>query len=199
MAVLAAMAGLAYAVIANQPRKSHPADSAPGRTARDRTFGRYVVSGKTVTINRPRSELYAFWRDFSNLAAFMENVVSVTPTEQNRALWTIKGPMGSTVELESEIVEEREGELIAWRSVEGSQIEAEGKVTFRDAPGDRGTLVTAIVAYHPPGGALGNWVAKAFQREPEVQGRRELKRFKMLMETGEIADSAAHRDHEKEN
>jgi uncharacterized membrane protein len=71
--------------------------------------------------------------------------------------------------------------------VEGSQIDTEGKVLFRDAPGDRGTEVEAIVAYKPPAGELGRWIAKLFQREPAVQGRRELKRLKMLLETGEIA------------
>ncbi|MGR3321507.1 MAG: SRPBCC family protein, partial [Pseudooceanicola sp.] len=73
------------------------------------------------------------------------------------------------------------------RSGEGAEIDTEGKVMFRDAPGDRSTEVEAIVAYDPPAGEAGRLIAKLFQREPRVQGRREMKRFKMFMETGEVA------------
>jgi uncharacterized membrane protein len=90
-------------------------------------------------------------------------------------------------QVETRIVEERAGELIAWRSTEASDIDTEGRVTFRDAPAGRGAEIEAIVAYRPPAGELGRWIAKLFQAEPSLQGRRELKRFKMLMETGEIA------------
>ena len=99
-----------------------------------------------------------------------------------------------TVDLETEIAEEREGELIAWRSTEASDIDADGRVTFTEGPAGRGTIVSAEVAYRPPGGEVGRWIAKLFQREPSVQGRRELKRFKMLMETGEIATSSNRND-----
>ena len=84
--------------------------------------------------------------------------------------------------------------LIAWRSVEDSEIETSGEVRFEDAPGKRGTRVSLMMAYDPPAGALGRAVAKLFLREPQVQARHDLKRFKMLMETGEIATSARTRD-----
>lgn len=177
-----------------QTRKGRSPDDAPGRTAR-RGFGPYTVTGRTVTIARPRKELYAFWRDFQNLATFMENIVSVEQqADTGRSIWTIRAPAGQTVRVETEIAREQEGELIAWRSVEGSQIDTEGRVEFRDAPGDRGTEVTAIVAYKPPLGAVGKAAAKLFQREPEVQARHDLKRLKMLMEAGEIATSARVKD-----
>lgn len=177
-----------------QTRKGRSADDAPGRTAR-RGFGSYTVTGRTVTIARPRAELYAFWRDFGNLATFMENIVSVDQQpDSDRSIWTIRAPAGQTVQVETEIAREQAGELIAWRSVEGSQIDTEGRVEFRDAPGDRGTEVTAIIAYKPPLGAAGKAVARLFQREPEVQARHDLKRFKMLMEAGEIATSARVKD-----
>jgi uncharacterized membrane protein len=150
------------------------------------------VTGRTVTINRPRSELYAFWRDFSNLPDFMTNVKSVE-VDGDLTRWTIAGPMGRDVRVETRIVDEREGAQIAWRSTEASDIETEGKVTFRDAPAGRGTEVEAIIAYVPPGGSLGRWIATAFQAEPRLQGRRELKRFKMLMEAGEIATNATRK------
>ena len=173
---------------------SRSPDDAPGFTGR-KSFGEYDVTGRTVTIARPREELFAYWRDFQNLATFMENVVSVQPTGgDGRSVWTIKAPAGRTVAIETEIVREEKGELIAWRSVAGSDIDTEGRVTFKDAPGERGTRVTAIIAYKPPAGELGRIVAKLFQREPAVQARHDLKRFKMLMEAGEIATSARRKD-----
>jgi uncharacterized membrane protein len=179
--------GLAYLKRTDRDGIEHrPPDSAPGRTARRRRFGRYAVTGRTVTINRPRDELYAFWRNFANLPKFMENVVAVTENGE-LTRWQIRGPAGRNPTIDTRIVEEREGELIAWRSVAGSEIDTKGRIAFRDAPAGRGTEVEAIVAYRPPAGELGRWVAKLFQAEPSLQGRRELKRFKMLMETGEIA------------
>jgi uncharacterized membrane protein len=169
-----------------------PPDSAPGRTARQRRFGGYAVTGRTVTIHRPRRELYDFWRDFSNLPRFMESVIDVTASG-DITHWTIAGPAGRDITVLTRIIEDRPGEMIGWRSVEGSDIETEGKVVFRDAPAGRGTEVEAIIAYKPPGGELGRWIAKLFQAEPHLQGRRELKRFKMLMETGEVATSRNQR------
>lgn len=194
VAVAAAVGGaVAIAIANNNRRRSRPPDSAPGRTARQLRFGGYAVVGRTVTINKPRAELYAFWRKFDNLPRFMENVQSVTSEKAGRTTWTIAAPAGQTVEVETEIVEERENELIAWRSTPSSQIQTEGRVSFRDAPAGRGTYVEAIVAYRPPGGEVGRLIAKLFQREPNIQGRRELKRFKMLMETGEVATSENRR------
>ena len=182
-------------VLSTRPRRrGGNGDDAPGFTAR-RSFGKYDVVGRTVTIRKPRAELFAFWRDFQNLPKVMENLVSVRPSGgQGRSVWTIRAPAGRTVEVETEIAREVEGELIAWRSVEGSDIDTEGRVTFEDAPGERGTRVGLIIAYDAPGGAVGRVAAKLFQREPAIQARHDLKRFKMLMETGEIATSARRRD-----
>ena len=120
-------------------KRNQTADDAPGFTGR-RGFGAYDVVGRTVTIARPREELFAFWKDFANLSTFMENIVSVRPTgADGRAVWTILAPAGRTVEVETEVVKEEPGKLIAWRSIPGSQIDTEGRVSFTDAPGDRGT------------------------------------------------------------
>lgn len=191
--MLAAGAG-AFLSTRDKKRKT-PANDAPGFTAR-RGFGAYDVVGRTVTIAKSREELYAFWRDFANLASFMENIVSVRPTggENGRAVWTIRAPAGRTVDVETEIVRDEPGKLIAWRTVPGSQIDTEGRVTFTDAPGERGTRVGVRVAYKPPAGELGRLVAKLFMREPEIQARHDLKRFKMLMEAGEIATSARRKE-----
>ncbi|CAH0496061.1 hypothetical protein NVSP9465_01089 [Novosphingobium sp. CECT 9465] len=170
------------------------ADDAPGFTAR-RSFGAYDVVGRSVTIARPRGELFAFWRHFANLPQFMENVERIQPVgSDGHNVWTMRAPAGQTVDIETVIAREEPGELIAWRSVDGSDIDTEGRVTFSDAPGSRGTRVSVRIAYKPPAGELGRVVAKLYGREPEIQARHDLRRFKMLMETGEIATSARRRD-----
>jgi len=191
---LALGAAAVGAFLSTRKPRDWSGDDAPGFTQR-RGFGHYDVVGRTVTIRKPKAELYAFWRDFQNLPQVMENLESVRPSgTEGRSIWTIKAPGGRTVDIETEIAREVENELIAWRSVEGSDVDTEGRVTFEDAPGERGTRVGLIIAYHPPGGELGRTVAKAFLREPAVQARHDLKRLKMLMETGEIATSARRRD-----
>lgn len=198
---LGALAGLAaysyfgpsQAQTARHSRTPRLTDDAPGRTARQSSFGGFTVTGRSVTIDCPREEIYAFWRDFSNLPKFMENIEDAREVEPGVSVWKIRAPMGQTVTVKSRIVNDRPGAQIAWRSTEDSGIETEGKAMFRDAPGGRGTIVEAIVAYKPPMGALGQVVAKLFQAEPSVQARRDLKRLKMLLETGEIATNANRR------
>lgn len=185
MAALIGTAGLFALARSKSDKLDRFPDDAPGRTARQSYFGDYAVTGKTVIIGKPRLEVYAFYRDFGNLAKFMENITSVW-TVGDLCHWEINAP-GQSVKIVTRIVSDRAGEEIAWSSTEDSQIETRGKVLFRDAPGDRGTEVEAIIAYDPPAGTLGRMIAKLFQREPSVQGRRDLKRLKMIMETGEIA------------
>lgn len=194
LAILAAgtvVGAIAYLVakpmIEARSQPAHAPDSAPGRTARRRRFGDYAVTGRTVTIARPRSEVFAFWRDFANLPKFMTNVKKVEAVGPDVMVWTIAGPAGTSVMVETRLVEERENEALAWRSTEDSDIETEGKISFRDAPEGRGTQVEAIIAWKPPAGALCQMIAKLFGKDPRTQGRHELKRLKMLMETGEIA------------
>ena len=170
-----------------------PDDAPEQASRRGPWFQRHSIAGSVVTIDRPRSEIYAFWRDFENLTKVMENIHSVRRMG-DRWLWTISAPMGRRVEIETEITEDRPDETIAWRSVEGSQVETTGRVTFRDHPAGRGTCVEAIVTYHLPAGELGRMIAKLFQEEPSVQSRRDLKRLKMLLETGEIATSQNRRN-----
>ena len=168
-------------------RMSDGADDETAQEAKD-------LVERTVTINRPRHELYAFWRDFSNLAQIMENIESVTVLDERRSHWVVRAPAGQTVEWDSVIVEDIPDELISWQSDAGADITNSGRIDFRDAHGKRGTLVTATIAYDPPGGAAGKLVAKLFQREPKIQARRDLRRFKQFMETGEIATSQMNAD-----
>jgi uncharacterized membrane protein len=152
------------------------------------------LSGTTVTINRSRAELFAYWRDFTNLPSFMDNVESITVIDPETTHWIVRAPAGKSVEWDAKITDERESEYIAWTSMEGADVTNSGRVDFRDATGGRGTAVTATVVYDPPGGTIGKIVAKMFQREPAIQARRDLRRFKQLMETGEIATAAVTRE-----
>ena len=158
-----------------------------------------AIVGRAVTINRPRAELFAYFRDFTNLATFMENVERIDVHDAKRSHWVVRAPAGKTVEWDSVVTEESENEYIAWASEPGADIANSGRVDFRDA-GARGTVVTATLNYAPPGGIVGKLIAKLFQREPAIQARRDLRRFKQLMETGEVATAARTRkQHEEEN
>lgn len=147
------------------------------------------VTAAIVTIAKPAQELYDFWRDFSNLAKVMENVEQIQVIDRSRSNWVVKAPGGRTVEWESVVTDDQPGKLIAWQSVEGAQVRNSGRVEFHDVSG-RGTVVRAVIAYDPPGGMVGQLIAKLFQREPALQARRDLRRFKQYMETGEISTSA---------
>ena len=149
------------------------------------------LTGNTVLVGRPASELYAEWRDFTKFPTFMDNVEKVESLGDNRSRWTIKAPAGTSVDLVTKITEDRQGKLIAWKSEPESEIQAEGKVEFIDAAPGRGTMVRLTQTYDPPGGIIGKGIAKLFQREPRIQARRDLKRFKSLMETGEVATNAS--------
>lgn len=163
-------------------------DDAPSTTSKQQdgkpTFERF---SRAVTINREPATLYAFWRDFSNLPQVMDNLKSVTVIDDETSNWIAKGPGGSEVKWQAKVTEDIDGAMIAWRSNDDADVFNEGRITFSPAQGDRGCIVTALMAYDPPAGFVGRIVAKVMQREPEVQLRRDLRRFKQLMETGEIA------------
>ncbi|HZN98534.1 MAG TPA: SRPBCC family protein [Gemmatimonadales bacterium] len=150
---------------------------------------------EAITINRPRSEVYRFWHNFENLPRFMAHLESVQILDERRSRWKGKAPAGSTVEWEAEIIEDRPNELIAWRSLPDSTVPNMGSVQFRDAPGGRGTEVLVELRYQPPGGKIGALIAKLFGEEPKQQVKGDLRRFKQVMELGEIvhSDSSIHR------
>jgi uncharacterized membrane protein len=145
---------------------------------------------RAVTIEAPRAALYAFWRDFSNLPRFMEHLVSVRVESAQRSHWIAKGPGGSTVEWDAEIVNDVPDSLIAWKTVGHADVANAGSVHFSDAPGGRGTIVKVEVDYEPPAGKLGALVARLFGEDPDRQIREDLRKFKQLIETGEITTSA---------
>lgn len=176
----------------------HRADDAPPTTARDSDRQAQAVEGdesaivgRSVTINRPREEVYAFWRDFTNLATVMENVERIDVADRDRSHWVVKAPAGKTVEWDAIVVEDIPGQLIAWESADGADVANSGRVEFIDAAPGRGTIVRATIAYDPPAGIVGEWIAKFLQREPNLQARRDLRRLKQFLETGEITSSAS--------
>ena len=181
-AALAAVLGVTAIDIMCAQRLSSASNERP--TARSR-YDRVQVE-EVATINRPQHEVYAFWKNFESFPRFMRHLESVEMLGNGRSRWRAVAPAGTTVEWEAEVTEDRDGELIAWRSVEGSQIENRGTVNFRPAPGARGTEIRVRLEYSPPAGRLGQGIAWLFGKDPEQQIRHDLRRFKQLMETGEI-------------
>ncbi|WP_138506249.1 SRPBCC family protein [Nostoc sp. PA-18-2419] len=142
---------------------------------------------KTLTINKPAEELYRFWHNFENLPRFTKHLKDVKVYNEKRSHWVTSGPLGISIEWDADIIDDRENELISWTSVEGANIPNSGSVRFQPTFNDRGTEVKVIAEYKPPGGAIGDAIAKVFGEAPEQQLGDDLRRFKMLMETGEIA------------
>ncbi|NMF65854.1 SRPBCC family protein [Brasilonema octagenarum] len=152
---------------------------------------------RTVTIDKPADELYHFWHNFENLPNFMKHLKSVKVYDNKRSHWIATAPLDASVEWDADIIEDRENEFISWASVQGADIDNSGFVRFKKAPGNRGTEVKVVVEYNPPGGALASAFAKLFGEEPEQQIGDDLRRFKMLMEAGEVATTDGQATGEK--
>lgn len=141
----------------------------------------------SVTINHPRADLYRFWRNLENLPRIMRHLESVTVLSPERSHWKAKAPAGHSVEWDAVIINEVENELIAWKSVDEAEVPNAGSVRFGDATGGRGTVVRVVLEYAPPAGKLGATIARLLGEEPDVQVREDLRRFKQMLETGEVA------------
>jgi uncharacterized membrane protein len=141
---------------------------------------------KSVTVKRPIEEVFAFWKGYANLPRFMRHLKSVETLGENRTRWTATGPAGVAVSWDAETTVERENEWIAWRSLENADVCNHGSVRFRQAPAGRGTEVHVHLQYRPPAGRLGRGIAWIFGEEPAQQIKEDLRRFKQLLETGEI-------------
>lgn len=135
----------------------------------------------SVVINRPALELYSFWRNFENLPNFMNHLESVKRFGGDRSHWVAKAPGGTTVEWDAEVYNDKEGEMIAWRTLEGSQVASAGSVHFEPA-GENATNVRVSLKYDPPGGKLGSLIARLFGENPQQQIEEDLARFKEIME-----------------
>ena len=148
---------------------------------------------KSVTINRPRPEIYQFWRELENLPVFMIHLESVTAGNERRSHWVANAP-GGRVEWDAEVITDTPNEILAWRSLEGSDVANEGSVRFADAPGGRGTEVRVEFLYDAPAGKLGAAIAKLFGEEPHQQLTDDLRRLKQVLETGEVVRSEGSLD-----
>jgi len=154
--------GYVVATGVSQNRVSHrPSDDAPKRAGRTKPEGAQTLVGRTITINRPRAELFASWSDFSNLPRFMQSLDSIS-LRGDVAVWTIAAPMGRSVQMETRMTTNVKNEVLAWASTQNSAIKAAGKVTFRDAPAGRGTELDAELSYVPPMGEIGRLIGKLF-------------------------------------
>jgi uncharacterized membrane protein len=145
----------------------------------------------SCVVNRPLEEVYNFWRDFQNLPRFMRHLDSVTDIGEGRSRWKAKGPAGMDVEWEAMIVADVPGEVITWRSLENSDVDNAGAVRFEQAAGGRGTIVKVNFEYKPMAGVLGATVARLFGEEPNQQLDDDMRRFKQVLEVGEVVVSDA--------
>jgi uncharacterized membrane protein len=147
--------------------------------------GRRAHIEASFTINRPREELYRFWRNVENLPKFMQHIESVQASGQ-RLHWVARGPLGAKLSWDTEITDERENEWIVWRSLQGMPLEHSGSVHFEQAPGKRGTVVTVAIQYEPLSNGVGRILTELLGTVPGRQLREELRHFKQLTEAGEI-------------
>lgn len=142
-----------------------------------------------VTVNKPVEDVYRFWRDFNNLPRFMHHLEAVRITGPRTSRWKAKAPIGMTVEWDAEIIEDTPNESIVWRSLEGADVENSGAVRFKPAPGDRGTEIILEMDFRPPGGVVGAKLGKIFDTIPRTQMTNDLRRFKQVLELGEVIHS----------
>jgi uncharacterized membrane protein len=141
-----------------------------------------VIVHSEVMVNRPASDLYAFWRRLDTLPSVMRHLQSVTAVDDRRSHWVAAAPLGTTVEWEAEIINDLPNRVIGWQSLEGSTVVTAGSVHFDEQPDGRGTTVRVRLQYDPPAGKLGAWVARLLGEEPSVQIDEDLRRFKQMME-----------------
>lgn len=163
-------------------RAKHPAEA--GDLA-----DRYRRATAATTVKRPIEDVYLFWHDFENLPRFMSHLQEVHVIGDKHSRWKAKAPAGQEVEWEAAIVGDTVNEHIAWRSLDGAKVENSGSVHFAPAPGDQGTEVAVDVRYLIPGGAVGSAISKLFGEEPGQQIADDLRRFKQVMEAGEVVRS----------
>ncbi|HEY0714055.1 MAG TPA: SRPBCC family protein [Polyangia bacterium] len=146
---------------------------------------------KSIVINCSTDAAYRYWRNFQNLPSFMESIEAVDVRDERRSHWWVKSPGGKTLEWDAELTEDRPTELIAWRTLPNAAVENSGEVRFRSLPGNRGTEVKVRVKYEAPSSAMLRTVGKLLDKGLEFQVYRDLRRFKQILEVGEVVHSDA--------
>lgn len=162
-----------------------------GSTAPGAQRERAKQVSKAITVDCSPEDAYRFWRNPANLPRFMAHLDSVQAIDERRSRWIARAPAGTTVEWDAEITEDRPGELISWRALAGAKLMSSGSVRFQRAPGGRGTEVRIEVQHQPPGGLIGAGIAWLFGEAIGLHAASDLRRFKQLMEIGEIVQSDA--------
>lgn len=195
---LASLGAAAASPNANKGRVAFATANVLAVTALDIMCAKQLSNGNqgihakaSCIVNREPMEVYQYWRNFENLPRFMKHLESVEETTEGRSRWTAKGPAGTRVEWEAVMVADDPGRVITWRSLEDSDVDNAGAVRFERAPGGRGTIVKVNIQYNPPGGVIGKTVAQLFGEEPEQQLDDDMRRFKQMMEVGEVVVSEA--------
>jgi uncharacterized membrane protein len=144
----------------------------------------------SITVNRMAEELYAYWRDFTNAPSYMDRIISVRALDDRRSLWTAEGPRGAAIEWMSDLTEDVPNRRIAWHSLPGSDLPNRGSVEF--TPGRPGeTTVRHTLEFDPPGGMVGEAIARVMQGMTKEMVQADLRRFKTLMEAGTIVGAGA--------
>jgi uncharacterized membrane protein len=160
-------------------RRSSPDDTHVGNLG--------VKVDRRIAVGAPPERLFRLWRNFENLPRFMSHLDRVTVIDGTRSRWTVRAPAGTRVEWEAEIINERAGELIAWRSVGNPMVDSAGSVRFERAPDGQGTILDVSLQYRPPGGQLGHAVAALFGEDAGRQIEEDLQSFKREVESGRLA------------
>lgn len=145
---------------------------------------------RTITIARPPDELYRFWRNLENLPEFMENIESVRVLDDRRSHWVVKGPGGSRLNWDAEIVNEHPGEMLSWQTLPGADVQSAGTVRFTPVDGGRSTNLRVVLEYHPPGGSLGTGIARILGRDPVGRLDEDLNRLKHIIESHDVSASS---------
>jgi len=170
-----------------------PINEAIGRdTAEGKAETDVIEIAEVITINKPREEVYKYWRKLENLPKFMTHLQSVSQLDDKRSHWVAPIPGTETfenfgnVEWDAEIVEEEENSRLVWRSVPGASIDNSGEVRFTNAPQGRGTELHAVIKYRPPQGMVGEVASKLLNPIFKKMVESDIKRFKHLLETNSI-------------
>lgn len=169
--------------------KTADAKSSAVQTVKHHAHGDVQRVEKSVAVERPLAEIFEFWRNFENLPQVMSHLESVKVIDDKRSHWTAKAPLGTSVEWDAEIVDEQKNHYIAWRSVEGADVDNSGSVRFDRTTNGGETRITVIINYAPPAGAVGKAVASFFGENPEKQLEDDLLKFKKTMEIGKTRTS----------
>jgi len=148
---------------------------------------------EAIRLEKPLAEIYGFWRRLENLPQFMAHLESVSDLGDGRSHWVAIGPGGARVEWDSETINDVENQVIAWRSLPGSDVDSAGSVNFDSMRAGQSTQITVSLQYAPPAGRVGGWVATLLGREPSQTIREDLRRLKQLLEAGEVPRATPRR------